>query len=150
MNEMKLTYLRPWEDEASPGTDSYHTLDAARDVAGYELLYDCYFMRDTPPGATARHWCRLDERGREVEVLTGEAVLIRLSIAPLLDRLASRAPQGGVVPAGDLCLAGGDGRLRAKVCFVTLNTRNDDGGARAAWTGSGYVLIDEHPMREVR
>ena len=146
MNEMKLAYLRPWEQEASPDTNSYHTQDTARDVAGYELLYDCYFMRDTPTGATSRHWCRLDEHGRAVEVLTGEVVLLRIPVAPLLERLASLAPQGGgVVPAADLCLMGGDERLRAKACFLTLNTRNDDAGARAAWTGNGYLLIDEHP-----
>jgi len=148
MGEMKLTYLRPWEDEASPDTDSFHPAEDGREVAGYESLYDCYFMRKTEGMPTVRYWCRFDEHGRAVEILRGPEVLLTMPVAPLLQRLATAT--SGAVPAADLCVTGGDDRLRAKACFLTLNIRNDDAGARAAWTGNGYVLIDEHPTKEVR
>ena len=145
MNEMKLTYLQPWEDEASPGTDSYHTADDGRDVAGYERLYDCYFMRKTDDMPTTRFWCRFDERGRAAEVVRGTDVVLAIPLAPLLERLAAASPGAMAFPADNLCLEGRSERLRGRICFQSLNTRNDDSGARAAWTANGYVLLDEHP-----
>ena len=145
LDEMGLEYLAPWETATEEG--QYHTGEEWRDVTGYERLYEAYFYRDTPMMAVGRYWARFDAGGHTVEILNGPTVMVSMPLQPLLDRLATVSGRTATgLPAHDLCVAGETPRLRARVCFVDLSTRKEEGETgRAAWTGNGYFLIDDHP-----
>lgn len=146
LDQMGLTYVPPW-DVDTPEVQYYAAnSDGGRDVSGYERIYDCYFMRSAPGSTYPRHWGRFDDRGSAVEILDGSAVLLTMPLQPLFDRLeALPVNSAGTVPPADLCVAGASEALRARACFVSLTLGRDDPAGRAASTGNGYILIDEHP-----
>jgi hypothetical protein len=144
MEEMGLEYIQPWEVVSE--AEAYFTLDEGREVSGYERMYDNFFMRNAPGSTFPRYWGRLDEHGRAVEILNGSAVLVSMPLGPVFDRLTALPVNSGRnVPGAALCVDGASAVLRARACFTHLTLKQEDPGGRAAWTGNGYILIDEHP-----
>lgn len=143
MKAMGLEYLRSWESPESE--ERYYARNQMRDVAGYERMFDCYFLRGVQTEAKG-YWGRLDDKGLAVEIREGPTTLLTMPLRPLLARLESLAPDASrTLAPEDLCLEAQSERLRARACFQTMDTRQEGQEELAVWTADGYVLIDEHP-----
>ncbi|HEV8200039.1 MAG TPA: DUF4153 domain-containing protein, partial [Candidatus Polarisedimenticolia bacterium] len=145
MEEMGLAWRAPWENDWAQ-EEFRAKNDVGRDVAGYERMYECYFVKTAPGSPFPRHWGRFDARGDAVEILDGSVLLLSLPLQPLFDRLpAFAANADATLPGPDLCVAGESAALRVRACFTTLTLQAENRGGRAALAGNGYILIDEHP-----